>query len=123
MVILKQENELYSRDSQRLDPHRRLYSKKFLAKLQQQQQQDTSESASSRTRKPVRKVEREQKEDQGSRKEDPELSRIRKLYAQDESTVEKEPEFKVDLRMERIAHDVIWKDEERKGKIQEVVGN
>ena len=89
---------------------------------QQQQQQDTSESSSSRTPKPVRKVEREQKEDQGNSTENPETSRIRKLDARDESTVEKEPEFKVDLRVEGIAHGVILKDEERMGKIKEVVG-
>ena len=72
----------------------------------------------------MRKVEREEKDDQGNPTEDQELSRIRKLYAQDESTVAKEdPEFKVDLRIEGIAHDVILKDEERMGKIQEVVEN
>ena len=38
-------------------------------------------------------------------------------------TVEKEPEFKVDLRIEGIAHDVILKDVERMGKIQEVAEN
>ena len=58
----------------------------------------------------------------GSRQPDrrPRIIRIRKLYAQDESTVEKEPEFKVDLRLEGTAHDVILKDEERMGKILEV---
>ena len=44
-------------------------------------------------------------------------------WRRDESTVEKEPRFKVDLRIEGIAHDVILKDEERKGKNQEAVGN
>ena len=39
-----------------------------------------------------------------------------------ESPVEKEePEFKVDLRTEGIAQDVILEDEERMGQIQEVV--
>ena len=89
----------------------------------QQQQQVTSEGASSRTRKlSARKVEREHKEDQGNPTEESELSRIRKLYAQDESPVEKEPEFKVDLRIEGVAHDVILKDEERMGKIPKSTG-
>ena len=69
----------------------------------------------------MRKVEREQNEDQGNPTKDPEISRIRKLDARDESTVEQEPECKVNLRIEGIAHDVIWKDEARVGKIQEVV--
>ena len=38
------------------------------------------------------------------------------------SLVEKEePEFKVDLRLEGIAQEVILKDEERMGQIREVV--
>ena len=61
-------------------------------------------------------MEREEKEDQGNSTEDPEISRIRKLDARDESTVEKEPEFKVELRIEGIAHDVILKGEQRMGK-------
>ena len=64
---------------------------------------------------------REQKEDQGNSTGEPETSSIRKLYAQEESTVEKEHESKVDLRIEGVAHDVLLKDEERMGKIQEVV--
>ena len=63
---------------------------------QPQQQQDTSESSASGTRK---------------------------LERRDESTVETESEFKVDLRIEGIAQDVILKDDERMGKIQEVVEN
>ena len=51
-----------------------------------------------------------------------ESSRSRKLERRDESTVEKQPQFEVDLRIEGIAQDVILKDEERMGKIQEVVG-
>ena len=90
----------------------------------QQQQEDTSEIASSNVRKlSARKVEREQKEDQGNPTGDPTISHIRKLYAQDESTVEKESEFKVEIRIEGIAHDVILKDEERASKIQDVVEN
>ena len=68
----------------------------------------------------MRRVEREQRADQGNSTIDPESSRSRKLERKDESTVEKEPEFKVDLRIERIAQDVILKDEERMSKIQEV---
>ena len=75
----------------------------------QQLQQDTSESAPSRTRQLVRRAEREQREDQSNSTNDPESSRTRKLERKDESTVEKEPEFKVDLRIEGIAHDVIFK--------------
>ena len=63
---------------------------------QPQQQQDTSESSASGTRK---------------------------LERRDESTVETEPEFKVDFRIEGIAQDVILKDDERMGKIQEVEEN
>ena len=41
-----------------------------------------------------------------------------------ESHVEKkEPEFKVDLRIEGIAQDVILEDEERMGKVQVIVHN
>ena len=83
---------------------------------QTQQQQDTSESAPSRARKLcARKVEGEQKEDQGNSTEDPETSRIRNLYARSESTVEEKPEFEVDVRIDGIVHDVILKDEERMG--------
>ena len=82
---------------------------------QQQQQQDTSESAaSSRTRQLVWRVEREQRRDQGNSTNDPQSSRS-------ESAVEKEPQFKVDLRIGGIAQDVILKDEERTVKIREVV--
>ena len=67
---------------------------------QTQQQQVTSESASSRARKlSARKVEREQEEDRGNPIEDPEISRMRKLYAQDESTVEKSLNLKSTLTM------------------------
>ena len=52
---------------------------------------------------------------------DPEISHIRKLDARDGSAVEKESEFKVDIRIEGIAQDVILQDEERMGKIQEEV--
>ena len=69
----------------------------------------------------MRRVEREQREDQGNSTNDPESSRSRKLEQRDESSVEKELELEVDLRIEGIAQDVILKDEERMGKIQEVV--
>ena len=69
---------------------------------QQQQQQDTSESASSRTRQLVRRVAREE---QGNPTDNPELPCTRKLEQRTVSLVEKEePEFKVDLRLEGIAH-------------------
>ena len=71
----------------------------------------------------MRRVEREQRGDQGNSTNEPESSRSRKLERRDESIVEKEPEFKVDLRHEGIAQDVILKDEERMGTIQEVVEN
>ena len=82
-----------------------------------------SSSASSRTRQLVRRVEGEQREDRGNPTNDPESSQSRKLERRDESTVEKEPKIKVDLRIEGIAQDVILKDEERMGKIQEVARN
>ena len=86
----------------------------------QQQQQDTSESASSstRTRKVVQRVHREEK---GNPTDNPEQPSARKLERSAESRVEKEPAFKVDFRIEGIAQDVILKDEEWTGKIQEVV--
>ena len=41
-----------------------------------------------------------------------------------ESLVEKEePKFKVDLRIDGIAHDVMLEGEERRGQIQKVVEN
>ena len=80
---------------------------------QQQQQQDTSEGAASGATKLARK------EEQGNPTDNPELPSARKLEWSAESPVEKEPEFKVDLRIEGIAQDVIFKDEERMGKIQE----
>ena len=49
--------------------------------------------------------------------------RIRKLHARSESAVEEKPGFKVDVRIGGIVDDVILKDEERMGKIQEVVEN
>ena len=63
-----------------------------------------------------------QREEQGNPTGNPGLQSARKLERIAESLVEKEPEFKVDLRIEGIAQDVILKDEERVGKIQEVVG-
>ena len=84
-----QRNELYSRDSRRLVPHRRLYLKG--AWQPQQQQQDTSESASCSTRKLVQRVHRKE---QGNPTDDPELPSARKLERSTESLVEKEePEF------------------------------
>ena len=62
-----------------------------------------------------------QSEEQGNPRVNPELLCVRKLKRSAESLVEKEPEFKVDLRIEGIAQDVILKDEERMGKIQEEV--
>ena len=82
---------------------------------QQQQQQDTSESASSDTRRLVLR------EEQGTPTDNPELLSVKKLMR---GTVEEEdPEFKVDLRIEGIAQDVILEDEERNGQIQKVVEN
>ena len=69
----------------------------------------------------MQRVQREQREEQGNPTDKPELLRARKLERRAESTVEKKPEFKVDLRIEGIAQDVILKDEERMGKIQAAV--
>ena len=81
---------------------------------QQQQQQDTSEGAASGTTKLARK------EEQGNPTDNPELPSARKLERSAESPVEKEPEWKVDLRIEGIAQDVIFKDEERMGKSRKI---
>ena len=63
-----------------------------------------------------------QTEEQGNSTDNPELPSVRKVKRSAESPVEKEePEFKVDLRTEGIAQDVILEDEERMGQIQEVV--
>ena len=59
------------------------------------------------------------KEDQGGPTDNPEPPSIWKQKRSAESPVEKKaPEFKVDLRIEGIAQDVIQKDEERMDKIQ-----
>ena len=53
-----------------------------------------------------------------------ETSRSRKMSRSDvprETHVLEKPEFKVDLRIEGIAHGVILEDEERMGQIQAVV--
>ena len=83
---------------------------------QKQQQQDTSDSASSGIRK------LKLKEEQGNPTDNPELPSARKLKRSAESHLEKEePEFKVDLRIEGIAQDVIFEDEKRMGQIQRIV--
>ena len=56
--------------------------------------------------------------------EESETSRNRKLlrsHVPDITHVEEKPELKVDLRIEVIAHNVILKDEERMGQLQEVL--
>ena len=65
-----------------------------------------------------------QREEQGNPADNPELPSAGKLERRTESTAEKEePELEVDLRTEGIAQDAILKDEERMGKIREVVEN
>ena len=60
-----------------------------------------------------------QKEEQGTPTDNPELLSVRKLMRSTESLVEKEePEFKVDLIIERSAQDVILEDNERMEEIQ-----
>ena len=64
------------------------------------------------------------KNNPGNSTEESETSRNRKLLRSDVpyiTHVEEKPEFKVDHRIEVIAHNVILKDEERMGQIQEVV--
>ena len=70
----------------------------------------------------LRGTSRKQKEDQGDPTEDSETSHSWKRTARSELSVGEKPEFKVDLRIEGIAHDVILPDEERMGQIQVVVG-
>ena len=115
-------NELYSRVSRRFVPHRRLY-------LRLLGNRSSSNNRSSRaTRHLWESVFQDQETGAGSAKraereptDNFELPSIKKLKWSTESTVEKEPEFKVDLRIEGIAEDAIFKDEERMGKIQVVV--
>ena len=64
----------------------------------------------------------EPKEDAGNPTEDSETSRSWNQNCEKDFSVEEEPEFKADLRVEGIAHDVILKDKERMDQIQEVVG-
>ena len=62
------------------------------------------------------------KEDHGTPTDNTELPSTKKLQRSAESPVEKEePEFKVDLRIEGTAQDVILRCEERMEKTQEVV--
>ena len=59
-----------------------------------------------------------QREEQGTPTDNPELPRARKFERSIESLVEKEEcEFKVDLRIEGIAQDVILENGERMGQI------
>ena len=56
--------------------------------------------------------------------EESETSRSKKLLRSDVPNIthiEEKPEFKVDLRIEGIAHDVMLKDEARMSQMQEVV--
>ena len=83
---------------------------------QQQQQQDTTEKCICPQLGPV----------WGNSTEDSETYRSRKLFRSDVSNithVEEKPEFKVDLRIEGNVRDVILKDEERMGQMQETVEN
>ena len=91
---------------------------------QQQQQQDTSESASARSWKQSARssVKEDLKDNPGNPTEDSETSRSWKQNCKKDSSVEEKPEFKVVLGIERLAQDVILKDEERMGQIQEVSG-
>ena len=106
-MISQKEKELYLKDSPHLVLPRRQYSRVPGQSQQQQQQPNTSERAASSTRKLVRK------EDEGTPTENTEPPSIWKQMRSAESLVEKEePEFKVDLRIEEVAQDVIRKDEE-----------
>ena len=63
-------------------------------------------------------------ENPGNSTEDSEPFRNRKLLRSDVSNithVDEKPEFEVDLRIEGIARDVTWKDQERMGHTQEAV--
>ena len=72
----------------------------------------------------MQRVQRVQREEQGNPTDNPELPNVRKLERSSGSLVEREePEFKVDLRIEGVAQDVILRYEGRLGKIQEVVEN
>ena len=88
---------------------------------QTQQPQDTSQSASSRIRKHAARnlLKEEPKEDPCNPTEDSETSRSLTLICEKDSSVEENPECKVEGR----AHDVILKDEERMDQIREVVDN
>ena len=122
--FLKKRNELYLKDSRRFVPHRRLYLRVLgnRSSSNSSSNKNISESASSRTRKLVQRV---QREEQGHPTDNPELRSARKLERSAESLVEmEEPDFKVDLRIEGVAHNVILKDVERMLKNKtEVVEN
>ena len=66
-------------------------------------------------------MQRVQREEQGDPARNPELPSARKLERSAESLIEKEPDLKIDLRIEGIAQDVIFEDEERMGKPKEAV--
>ena len=77
---------------------------------QQQQREGTSESASVRSWKQSARnlVKEEPKEDAGNPTEDSETSRSWKQNCEKDLSVEEEPEFKADFRVEGIAHVVIF---------------
>ena len=95
-------------------------TQKCLANVAAAAEQDTSGSASaiSWTQSAEIFVKEEMKNNPGNSTEESETSRNRKVLRSDVPNiahVEEKLEFKVDLRIEGIAHDVILKDEERLG--------
>ena len=100
-------------------------TQKFLANAAAAAEQDTSASASASSWKQSAEifVKEEMKNNPSNSTEESKTSRSRKLLRSDVPNiahVEEKLEFKVDLRIEEIAHDVILKDEEQLGQIQEV---
>ena len=123
---MRLQNEFYSRDSRILDLHQKLYSK-GPDKRSNSNQQDTSGSASARNWKQSADilVTEEMKNNPDNSTEESDTSRNRKLmrsHVPDNTHVEEKPEFKIDLRIEVIAHNVILKDEERQAHTRNQFG-
>ena len=128
-LFLETVNEFYSRDSRRLDLHQKLYSKVLGTR-------SSSNSSSSKTLLKVhlpaagnslRKFwsRKSWKRIQATQQKIQKPLTTRKLLRSGVSNmthVEEKPEFKVDLRIEGVAHDVILKDEEWMGQTHEEVG-
>ena len=115
--FLKKGKELYSRDPRRLVPQRRLY-------LRVLGNRSSSSKTPLRVRLPAPEPGKWCRECTERNKVTQQINQNYPApgnWSEVLSHVLRKPEFKVDLRIEGIAQDVILKDEEWMGKIQEVV--